>query len=273
MSEYGVRIPMYFPIIGDSAEPDFVLYDGETCAFVEIKSGNNINQNDIEQMKRLDDIDIETAEDALRDAKVRSKTSYDGTVSSVEPIIVYQDLDEGYIEEHIDDSDSFAEAFDEITDHSVLMTQDYGGELRVLGGEFNDEGQLQRLLKEGVELPENPPDEIMLTEQMEKEALAIAICDVWGEQSVDHEEGIVISREEVRDYFAPRHNVNPSDLELVFRFLEDFGACDQVEDEEHQYRFTRDHMNSILKVESQVMEETVMDYLQEEDQSSLDEWD
>jgi len=178
-----------------------------------------------------------------------------------------------YIEENRNQSESFTEALDEIKGYSVLMTQDYGGELRVLEGEFNDEGRLQRLLQEGVELPENPPDEIMLTEQMEKESLAMAICDIWGEQAVDYEDGIEVSREEIRDYFAPRHNVNPSDLKLVLEFLDGFGACDQVEDEEHRYRFTRGHMDSILEVESQVMEETVMEYLQEEDQSSLDEWD
>jgi len=63
LAEHGVRIPMYFPVIGDDARPDFVLYDGETCALVEIKSGNHINQRDIEQMRRLADIDIETAEE------------------------------------------------------------------------------------------------------------------------------------------------------------------------------------------------------------------
>ncbi|OAQ52655.1 hypothetical protein HTG_10035 [Natrinema mahii] len=263
-----------FPVIEDRpdgvrSEPDFVLYDSETCVLAEIKSGNNINGHDLKQMRKCADVDIEAAEDALKDAQVREKTGYDGTVSSVEPVIVYQDLDEEYIEEAYSASDSFQDVWDELTEYAVVMTQDYGDELRVLGGEFNDSGNLQSLLRGGIELPENPPDEIMLTEGMEHEVLAIAICDIWGEQAVDYDDGVKVTRTQVRDYFAPRHNVDLTDLEFVFKFLVEFEACDHV-DSRH-YKFTREHMSNILSVESQVMDESVEDYLHGPDQSSLDD--
>lgn len=272
LAAHGVRIPVMFPVVVNRpddirAEPDFVLYDGATCVLAEIKSGNNISDRHIEQMRQCARVDIETAEDALEDAQVREKTSYDGTVTTVEPIIVYQDFDEDRIEQLRKDSQSFREALDALTEYAVMMTQDYGGELRVLEGAFEGDGDLQSLLERGVELPENPPDQVLLTEGMEHEILAMAICDVWGEQAVDHEEGVVVSRTEVRDYFAPRHNVDLGDLDLVFEFLDEFGACDQVGN--NRYEFTLDHVEAVLQVESQVMSESVEDYLHGPDQTSL----
>jgi len=274
LGAHGVRVPMMFPVIEDRskqvrAEPDFVLYDGANCILAEIKSGNNIDNRDIKQMEESARVDIEIAEDALKAAQVQEKTVYDGTVTAVDSIIIYQDLDEAYITEASEESDVFRNTLDRITDHAVLMTQDYGGELRVLAGEFNEDGDLQSMLKQGIELPRNPPDTIMLTEGMEHEILAMAIADIWGEQAVDHSDGVTVTRTEVRDHFAPQHNVEPSDLDLVFEFLEDFGACDQIES--HTYEFMRDHMDDILDVESQVMSESVKDYLHGAEQTSLDD--
>lgn len=274
LAAHGVRIPVMFPVIEDRpngvrAEPDMVLYDGEVCVLVEIKSGNNIDQRDIKQMRECAALNIEAIEDALKDAQVREKTGYDGTVTAVEPIIVYQDLDEVYVEETRAESDRFSDTVNELTDYAVMMTQDYGSELRVLAGNFNETGGLQSLLQTGIELPINPPDEIMLTEGMEHEILAMAICDIWGEQAVDHDDGVDVTRNEVRDYFAPRHNIDLGDLDLVFKFLVDFGACDRVDN--HHYEFTREHMGRILTVESQVMDKSVKEYLFGQEQSSLDD--
>ena len=267
-----------FPVFTDSSEgrsvkaqPDFVLYDGSTCALCEIKSGHHINERDINQMEECNQVTIEAAEAELENAQVREKTEYDGSVSDVESIIVYQDMDEGYIEKTRDESENFREALDNITDHAVLMTQDYGGELRVLAGDFDGNGKIQSALRAGVSLPENPPDKIMLTEGLEPEILAMAVTDIWGEQALDHEDGVEVTREQVRDFFAPRHNVNPSDLGLVFEFLEDIGACEGKGN--HTYEFRREHMGEILHVEELVMEQRVEDYLREEDQATLENFE
>ncbi len=263
-----------FPVFEDEsggraieAEPDFVLYDGSTCALCEIKSGHNINERDIKQMAECDKVTIETAEEELRNAQIREKTEYDGTVTAVEPVIVYQDMDEEFVEMTRRESESFRDALKRLTEHAVLMTQDYGSDLRVLEGGFNTDGAMQSVLRAGVSLPENPPDEIMLTEGMEPEILAIAVTDIWGEQALDHEEGVEVTRERVRDFFAPRHNVNPGDLGLVFEFLEDIDACEEIGT--HRYEFRREHMGAILGVEEMVMEQRVEDYLREDDQATI----
>lgn len=274
LSSRGVRIPVMFPVFEDSsegrdikAEPDIVLYDGSTCALCEIKSGHHINERDIKQMKECDKVTIETAEEELKNAQVREKTEYDGSVTAVESIIVYQDMDEDYVEETRRESENFRNALDRLTEHAVLMTQDYGGDLRVLAGEFDNDGAMQSALRAGIALPENPPDEIMLTEGMEPEILAVAVTDIWGEQALDHDDGVEVSRENIRDFFAPRHNVNPGDLDLVFEFLADIDACEEVET--HRYEFRREHMGAILGVEEMVMEQRVEDYFREDDQETF----
>ncbi|GGM50658.1 hypothetical protein [Haloarcula argentinensis] len=269
---HGVRIPMLFPEIEDrtsdiTAEPDFVLYDGETCILAEIKSGHNIEGRHIKQMRECDGVDIETAEAALKDAQVQDRMGYTGTVTAVEPVIIYQDLDEAYIEEAETESTQFRDRLEELTSYAVLMTQDYGDQLRPLRGEFNESGNLQSLLRRGVELPQNPPDQIMLTEGMEHEILAIAIADVWGEKALDYADGLEVSRTEVRDYFSPQHNVRLTDLDLVFDFLVEIGACEQVEN--HTYQFTRNRFDAVLDVEPQVLSEPVEDYLHGTEQMSL----
>ncbi|WP_139203738.1 hypothetical protein [Halorientalis persicus] len=275
LSARGVRIPVMFPVFEDTsegrdieAEPDMVLYDGSTCMLCEIKSGHHINERDIAQMAECDKVAIETAEAELKNAQVQEKTEYDGTVTAVESVIVYQDLDEDYIAETRQESDDFCDALDRLTDHAVLLTQDYGGDLRVLAGEFAAEGALQSALSAGVSLPENPPDKIMLTEGMEPEILAIAVTDIWGEQALDHDGGVEVTREQVRDFFAPQHNVNPGDLGLVFEFLQDVGACEEVDT--HRYEFRREHMSTILRVEELVMEQRVEDYLRADDQATFE---
>lgn len=275
LSSRGVRIPVMFPVFDDSsegrdieAEPDIVLYDGSTCVLCEIKSGRNINDRDINQMAECDKVTIETAEEELKNAQVREKTEYGGSVTAVESVIVYQDMDEEYVEETASESADFRDSLDRLTEHAVLMTQDYGRDLRVLAGEFNDDGAMQSALRAGVTLPENPPDEIMLTEGMEPEILAVAVTDIWGEQALDYDDGVRVSREEIRDFFAPRHNVNPGDLDLVFEFLTDIDACEEVGT--HRYEFRREHMSSILGVEEMVVEQRVEDYFREDDQETFD---
>ena len=271
---HGVRIPMMFPVIRDRprdirAEPDFVLYDGNTCALVEIKSGNNIEEDHIDQMEMCAGVSIEKAQETLKAAQVRERIGYSGDVETVEPIIVYHDLNGEYIREASNESEQFRRRLSGITEHAVLMTQDYGEELRLLAGEFGSSGSLQSALESGITLPKNPPDTIPLTENMEPEILAIAITDIWGEKAIDHEDGYTVTRPEVRDYFAPQHNVNLGDVDHVFKFLEEFGACKRVGG--HKWEFGREHYDAILRVESQVMEETVQEYLHDEDQTSLED--
>ena len=104
---------------------------------------------------------------------------------------------------------------------------------------------------------------------MECEILAIAIADIWSEAALDSDDGKTVSRNEVRDYFAPRHNVSLDDLSLVVEFLTEHGACECVDAEAHRYEFRREHIQQVLAVESVLMEQTVEEYLHGSEQSTL----
>lgn len=271
--DHGFRLVGSFARVGRKhpANPDFVIYDGNTLLLAEVKSGNNINDRHIQQMQACDHIDIETAEDYLSDAQVSERMGLSGGVSAVESCIVYQDIDEAYVQTWSEESDDFKDNLMELLEHTTLLTQDYGGELRIIEGEFTESRTLQSILESGIRLPLNPPDEFMLTESMEKEILAVAITDVWGGRVVDQEDPIVVSREEVRSFFAPRYNVPPGNVGRVFEFLDEFGACSR--EDPNVIEFTDDNIQALLQIEEAVSRQRVEDYLQEEDQTTFDEFE
>lgn len=274
LNDHGVRVPLVFPRIEDNrtgvtAEPDFVLYDGKTVVLVEIKSGNNVEERHVDQLRRNDAIDLRTAEEELHAAKVPEHTDQDGEVLAVETVIVYQDLDEAYIREAGEASEQFRSRLAGLTDCGVVMTQGRGEELRTVDGAFDETGTVQRLLSDGVTLPQNPPEQIMLTENMGHEILATAIAEIWGEAALDSDDGIEVSRNQVRDYFAPQHNVPLDDLTLVFDFLTEHGACECVDPDDYSYEFRRDHIERVLTVEPTLMQQTVEEYLHGTEQSTL----
>lgn len=273
LADEGFRLVGSFAKVGGAhpANPDFVLYNGSKLLLAEVKAGNNINERHIRQMEACDSIDIETAEDYLSDAQVSKRMGFGGGVDAVESCIVYQDIDEAYVETWRVESDDFKENLSELLEYSTLLTQDYGGELRIIEGQFTESPSLHSLLESGIRLPQNPPDEFMLTESMEKEILAVAICDVWGSRVVDHDDPIVVSQEEVRSFFAPRYNVPPGNVGRVFEFLEEFGACSS--NDPNAIEFTDANIRALLQIEEAVSRQRVEDYLQEEDQTTFDEFE
>lgn len=91
LADHGWRVPVTFGEIDDPyasvvARPDFVLYDGDTCLLVEVKSGNNIRDRDIAQMERCNQLTIDGVEEELEAADIRDKTPYDGEVRTIDPV-------------------------------------------------------------------------------------------------------------------------------------------------------------------------------------------
>lgn len=259
LAEQGWFLPLMFGEINDSyngvtVNPDFVLYDGDICLIVELKSGNNIEQRDIEQMERCDDLSIDGIEEELRAADVQEKTPYNGTVRTIDSCIIYQDIDEEWIEHCRNEWDNCREKLEELEEKTAVLTQDYGGELHRLTGTF-ESGRLQRQFDEGIELPLNPKEEIVLTEGMENEILAVAICDIWGEQAIDHEEPVQTNVNEVRDHFAPHFNIPPRRVNRTLFYLHTIDACDHLDD--LTYEFSHTHLSEILQIKETVRNERV----------------
>lgn len=271
LADQGWFLPLFFGELNDSytnttVEPDFVLYDGDICLLVELKSGNNIDDRHIDQMERCNDLSIDGIEEELRDANVMEKTPYDGSVRTIDSCIVYQDIDEEWVSNCRNEWEDCQEMLEKLEQETAVLTQDHGGELRRLAGEF-ESNRLQRLFDDGIELPVSPKEEIILTEQMEKEVLAIAICDIWGEQVVDYEDPVQTNVNEVRDYFAPRFNIPTRRVNRTLYFLHKIDACDHVED--LTYEFSRDHIGEILQIKTTVRNDRVEDILEEDDEEHI----
>lgn len=271
LADHGWRAPIKFgevddPYAGVVARPDFVLYDGDTCLLVEVKSGDNIRDRDIEQMERCNRLTIDGVEEELEAADVRDKTPYDGEVQTIDRCIVYHDIDEAWVEQCRDEWENCQEQLERLEQEAAVLTQDFGGMLRCVAGSF-ESGRLQHRFDDGVELPENPKEEFVLTEQMEKEILAVAICGIWGEQAVGYDDAVEVNVNQIRNHFAPRFNVPPQRLNRVLYYLTEIDACNHVED--LTYEFSRDHISEVMSIVQTVRDQRVEEVLDDVDEDHI----
>lgn len=273
LTRHGFESPVSFPEIEGQREnvkahPDFLLYDGEVCLLVEVKQGDNIEDDHIEQIEECNKVTIERAETYLKDAEIQDKTSYDGDVSRVETCISYAGLDEDYIEKCRQEWDNCREQLEALEEKTAILGQQKGGSLRLLAGEFDDP-TLQSIFERGIQLPETPKKEFTITEAWEKESLAVAICQNWGHGAASGP--VEVTPTDIRSHFAPRHAIPLGRIKRVLYFLSEIGACDDVSenDQEYVYEFTVDHMGEILSVVEIVRDQPVEGHLQEEGQMDL----
>jgi len=271
LSERGWFAPAMFAEFQDirndlEASPDFVLYDGDICLLVEMKSGNNIEDRHIRQMHNCSSFSIDAIEDELDNVQVDEKTPYDGSVRTVDSCTVYHDMDEEYIQDCRNEWEGCRKALERLESETAILTQDFGGDLRRIAGEF-ESNRLQRLFDDGVTLPQNPSNQIMLTENMEEEILAVAICDVWGEKAVNHEDPIKVNVNEIMSYFAPRFNLPSKRVNRVLYYLDKIGACDHTDGLE--YEFSYGHLSDILTIEQTVRDNPVEETLTEQDEDDM----
>lgn len=271
LTDHGWRVPIKFGEVNDPyadvvARPDFVLYDGDICLFTEIKSGNNLRDRDIAQMERCNQLTIDGVEEELEAADVRDKTPYNGEVQTIDRCIVYHDIDEMWVTQCREEWGNCQEQLERLEEEAAILTQDFGGTLRRVAGDF-ESGRLQHRFDDGIELPENPKEEFVLTEQMEKEILAIAICGIWGEQAVGHQRPVEVNVNQIRDYFAPTFNVPPTRVNRVLYYLTEIGACDHVDD--LNYEFSRDHISEVLSITQSVRDKRVEEVLSDVDEDHI----
>lgn len=271
LADLGWVLPFYFGELHDPYEqittkPDFVLYDGTVCWCVEVKSGSNIEQRDIDQMSESNDLSIDGVENAFYDADVQGRTPYDGTVEQIDNCIIYHDINEEWMEKCRNEWANCRERLVDLEGETAILTQRHGGRLRKLAGEFKTP-TLRSLFNEGVKLPQNPKEEILLTEQMEKETLAVAICDIWGDQVVGYEDPVTTNVNQVRDYFAPRFNISPEKANRTLYYLTVIGACDHVED--LNYQFARSNMREIMNIKNTVRDERVEEVLSRQNERDI----
>lgn len=266
--DLGYRLVGRFLHVPDSRNdvepsPDFLLYNGESLLLVEIKSGENIANRDIEQMKESNALSIEAAQDYLNDTEIRSRGLDPDKLRHVQTCIVYY---EDFIEEECKPFDGCVESLNELAGEAAVLTQDKASELRLESGEVADQS-LKAALRDGIALPRIPDKNVYLTEGVEKECLAFSICHDCVMNNMGKGR-IRITAADVAEFYANRE-IPPRRVSRVLSFLHEVGACRRRDDGE--YEFTTAHMSNIMEIEEKLRERNVDEWLGEEapGQSSL----
>lgn len=250
-------------IEGEDVDADFVLYDGDTVLIAEIKSGNNFNEGDIDQMRRASNLSIEAAEKFLDNNATSQETPYEGLVERVEPCIVYSGIHEAYVANCRENWPDCRSNLEQLEALSPVLAQGRGGTLRVVAGEFENRA-LDRWLNNGIDLPKNPKTEFFLTDGMERESIGAAICGVWGQRAVKGSEEVTVTLSDVRSHFDYR----PLPIERVaetLRILDHIGACERNDEKRSDrcYVFKPNYMETVLNIGSIFDKKSAEQYLDE----------
>jgi hypothetical protein len=251
------------PRTGVEPSPDFLLYNGETLLLVEVKSGKNISNRDIQQIEDSNALSIEAAQDYLNDTEIQSSGLNPDELRHVQPCIIYY---EDFIEDECKPYDGCLESLNELAKEAAVLTQDKGSELRLERGEVAD-ASLEAALKEGISLPQIPDKNVYLTEGVEKECLAFSICHDCVQNNMGKGR-IMITATDVTEFYAKRE-IPLQRVSSVLSFLDEAGACRKRD--EGEYEFTTAHMSNIMGVEEKLRDQNIDKWLGEEvtGQSSL----
>ena len=240
---------------GVQPAPDFVLYNGRILLLAEVKSGWNINPGHVEQMEECDEVSIEAAREFLDATPIESEGLDPGSLTEVQPFIVYY---EDFIEE-CREQPACADALDELLEVTAVATQRKGGSLQLEGGVVYDDGFGERLA-DGISLPSAPPKNVFLTEGMEPECLAFSVCYDLVLNSLGTGR-VTLFPSDVANHYLNRE-LPLSRVERVLEFLNDAGACRSLEG--GGYEFTRGHLRNIVGIEEKLAEKPVDEWLGEE---------
>jgi len=247
-----VEVPDYRNDV--EVEPDFVLFNGSTLILVEIKSGRNINERDINQMEAASELSIEAAIDWLRDAELQQAGYDPNGLNNIEPVIVYYN---NFIED-CRESSGCNDALEEIAEYCTVLSQEKGGQLQIAESQLND-AELQSFLADGIHIPTLVDKNIYLTENINREILAYSVVHDAVLNSIGKDDEIKISPEDIIDRFRhrqiPRGKLNDS-----LTFLRQIGACVKHSDE---YLFRASNMTKIMAVSDHLNETTVQEHLSE----------
>lgn len=252
---------------GVECEPDMVFYDGTNLLLVEVKSGRNVNQRAIEQMKRCDALSVEAASNFLSDAEVADMGIDPNSLSNIEPVVVYY----ADVMEECQESDGCRSQLDTLADHGSVLSQAKGGKVTTVRDSF-DSSTLSNFFTKGIEVPALPETNFFLTDNVNREVLAYSIAHDTVLPNLNRNSEITISPEDVIKRY--RHRKIPFDkLSDSLQFLSKIGAC--VDNGDGTFTFSKSRMSEILSVESRLKEKRVLEVIESEEipQATLiDDW-
>lgn len=245
--------------------PDIVLYNNESLLLVEIKSGNSVDQDHLEQLEPASQISIEAGRDFLRDADLRDPALDPNELTNIEPLIVYP------VSTILScrSSDQCTARLERMSEHGCVLSQEKGGHLQLEAGTL-EAPRLQTMLDTGIALSKHPDTTIYLSENTEPEILSYSICMDIVRPQFKTEQTVEVGFEDVFAWYRGR-SIKRRHLAHAFSFLSQEGICRDTGD---SYAFSRSKASDLMKVDEKLREKPVEDWIDadEADQSSLDEF-
>lgn len=238
------------------AKPDFCLFKDDYMAMIEIKSGTNVNEGDIQQLIRNGEFTIEGVRRSFRRTENISLE-----VSEIESFIVYY-------KSTIDDCieiPNCKESFDGIIENGILLTQEENGLLKLHedSNEPKDE-TLKTILSTGIDLPKEPKTEFeILDNPFCENVMVFLIRKFINEFKTTNE--ILMDQFDMRKKFIP-----PGIACQVYKVknaLECFRKLDCATKERggDRYRIKKDDLGKLVKVPEFLLNNNCEDVLDEKD--------
>jgi hypothetical protein len=216
------------PIIENNVErlkdisPDVLLWNNKAniVLIIEVKGGNSIKEEDINQLAKYERISI-------RQVQTRLRNITDNPNIIIEKIFVGIVYNESTIES-CRESEPCIERLEGLKTKYMVFTQSSGSKLKILNPHsLNFDINLKNELEEGFDLPMNPPRTIYLTDT------PCLKGTIWGIVNYVHDcffsgeeiDEIAIEPFDLKERDFSYSRVKPSRLKIALEYLKEFKLC------------------------------------------------
>ncbi|WP_152423121.1 hypothetical protein [Natrinema versiforme] len=245
-------------------EPPYTLLGENSAIFFDFIRPGNISEEAIKRLSKYNKISLKAVESHVK----RSPVSED----FLEP----EDIDwfdhctilrEEQFRNHQSGSANQREKLKRLKQESSIATVSPGSSLSLESGSLRNSTVLDQLQR-GISVPESPPSLVYLTRDIHDEPLALGICEeiVLGSDLSDG--GIIIDFEDVKTHFG--RNIKYKQLEDVFTYLRKIDICRKRRDD-GRFLFTKYKINNLMSLRDRFEDETINEYLSDEDESKDDD--
>ncbi|MFW6041366.1 MAG: hypothetical protein ACOC85_05980 [Thermoplasmatota archaeon] len=248
---------------GSEARPDFILLKDDYMCIVEVKSGRNIDDQDVKQSSRNSSFSIEGLRNYFRDY-------HDMHVEIKEFDSVFV-----YYQDHLEECmkyDNCKEKIEEVMADSVVLSQKKGGDLTYWRGSKNvNSSSLDEALKKGITLDETPKNEIMLVDDPEIENIVVYLIRRFID-GLKNKNEIILSHRDIHQEYIPKNKY--CQLDRVKNAMETIRKCGgaTLKQGTSKYRVKKSDVAKLMSIPDTLSEKDANDIL-DIDSENLESFD
>lgn len=262
-----------FKIVGDfmyipdnqnnvDIEPPYTVMGDDTVVFFDFITPGAIEAEDISRISKYNKVGLEAIEKHLKRTPISEDDLDPNEIEWFDHCTILRE--DQYIR-HQSGKAEQREKLRQLEEESCIATVAPGGTLSLEDRRLRNDS-LSDLLKDGIYVPQSPPNLVYLTRDIRDELLAVGICEeiVLGSDLSDG--GVALDFEDVKSHFG--RDIQYERLDEVFSYLRDIDACRKRRDD-GKFRFTKYSLNQLMGVRRRLEHETVDEH--HEDDETEDE--